>query len=111
MRIAILLLFFCVSVVSLAFAHPPSDIKVNITEGEVRAEIMHSVADPAKHYIYEVTFSLNDVKLVEQKFDRQFDASKQIAVYSIPLLKKGDKLVVKADCNKGGDLSKEVTVE
>jgi hypothetical protein len=111
MRKLVFLIMFTLFITARAFAHPPSDIKVSIQGSEVKCDILHSVADPTKHYIYEVFVNLNGAKIIEQKLDLQTDNNKQVVVYNIPSLKKGDKLVVSASCNKGGDLSKEVKVE
>jgi hypothetical protein len=111
MRKLVFLVMFAFFITARAFAHPPSDIKVNIRGSEIRCDILHSVADPTKHYIDQVSVNLNGAKIIQQKFDLQSDNIKQVVVYNIPSLKKGDKLVIGASCNKGGDLNKEVKVE
>ncbi len=111
MRKLILVVIFTLFITARAFAHPPSDIKVKVEGTRVSVDILHTVADPTKHYIYQVFVNLNGAKIIEQKSSLQSDNNKQMVVYNIPSLKKGDKLVVGASCNKGGDLSKEVKVE
>ncbi|MBU0502808.1 MAG: hypothetical protein ABH882_01745 [Candidatus Omnitrophota bacterium] len=107
------LVFLTISTLFLSspvFSHPPSDIKVSIQGSEVKCDILHSVADPAKHYIYEVKVDLNGIKVIEQQLETQTDNDKQSVVYIIPSLKKSDKLAIWAHCNKGGEQSKEVSV-
>ncbi|MFH1398415.1 MAG: hypothetical protein ABIH27_07700 [Candidatus Omnitrophota bacterium] len=111
MRQLVFLFIFSFALISQAFAHPPSDIKVKIDGTRVSVDILHAVADPAKHYIYQVFVNLNGARIIEQKSNLQSDNNKQVVAYNIPSLKKGDKLVVWAGCIKGGDLSKEVKVD
>lgn len=93
-----------------AFCHPPKSIDLKLTDGTLEILIEHSVKDPVKHFIDDVTVQLNGKQVVKQAFRVQKDKVEQTAVYLLHGLVKGDKIKVSADCNKGGDLSKELLV-
>lgn len=94
-----------------AFCHPPKAIDLKLGEaGMLMVTITHQVKDPAKHYIDDVKVEVNGKKAVVQLFSVQTDKDTQTAVYLLHGLVKGDKIKVSADCNKGGELSKELLV-
>ena len=93
-----------------AFCHPPKSIELKLADGTLQIRIEHAVKDASKHFIDEVTVQLNGKQVVKQEFSIQKDKDSQTAVYFLHGLVKGDKIKVSADCNKGGDLSKELSV-
>jgi len=93
-----------------AFCHPPKSIDLKLKDGALEIRIDHSVKDPAKHFIDDVSVEVNGKNTVKQVFTVQKDRDTQTAVYLLHGLVKGDKIKIKADCNKGGDLSKELVV-
>jgi hypothetical protein len=107
----IFLLSLSISCASLcAFAHPPSNIDIAVSEAVVQIVVAHEVSDPNTHYIKTIELSLNGKKTVEQSFSFQFNKDVQKATFFLPALKKGDELLIDADCNQFGDLSKKYTV-
>ena len=90
--------------ISTALAHPPSKIEIKQTKSMINVTVKHSVGASHKHYIDRIEVMVNGKKVVTQRFLMQ-TGNVQIAAYNIPSLKKGDKVMVKAYCNKSGILS------
>ncbi|MFA5099805.1 MAG: hypothetical protein WC547_02835 [Candidatus Omnitrophota bacterium] len=89
-----------------AFCHPPKDIAISIAGENIDITVIHTVSDPAEHYIKTVKVSLNGVLLIAQTFLQQ-TGNEQRARYTIPGLKKSDRVTVEADCSKFGSLVKD----
>jgi YbbR domain-containing protein len=106
-----LFIFFVLS--SLAYAHPPSDIKITFDpETKVlKAVIIHDVSDPSKHYIKKVDVALNGKEIIEQSISRQDNRDNQTVSYLIPDAKTGDVLSVEGYCSISGKLGKQLTFE
>jgi len=104
----ILSFFIC----SIAYAHPPSDIKITYDPGTriLEAVIMHNVSDVKKHFIYKVDVGLNGKEIISQAISRQDDNLTQTVSYLIPDAKSGDALSVEGYCNLSGSLTKEIKV-
>jgi desulfoferrodoxin (superoxide reductase-like protein) len=92
-------------------AHPPSDIQLTTQDHIVTIKVLHHTTDPLKHFIFEVQVSQNDKLVVKQTFNQQSDADAQDALYTIPSLKAGDTLTVKATCNIFGSKTKKFIVK
>ncbi|MDD5258854.1 MAG: hypothetical protein PHD29_02700 [bacterium] len=104
--IALALLFYP----GIALAHPPTAIQVkNLDATQIEVTVLHGTRDPDAHHIEEIVVSLNGKKIIEQAFSTQQTKDAQKAVYNLPELAKNPKAVLKvyADCNKGGDKTKE----
>ena len=97
---------------SQAFAHPPSDIKIqlNLTAQTLNAVVEHHVSNPMAHYIKQVDIGLNGKKIKKLTFKKQEDNASQSIEIKIPKVKKGDILSVTAYCKLNGQLEKKVTV-
>ena len=97
---------------SVAYAHPPSDIKITFDPATkmVTAVIMHNVANPLNHYIKKVDVGLNGKEIAELKILRQDNNQDQTVTYLIPGVKNGDIVSVEGYCNISGKLKKEITV-
>jgi ribosomal protein L19 len=54
---------------------------------------------------------LNDKVIIKQTFLQQSDSEAQDALYTIPSLKVGDTLTIKASCNMYGSKTKKFTVK
>ncbi|MDP2921026.1 MAG: hypothetical protein Q8O12_01470 [Candidatus Omnitrophota bacterium] len=104
----ILSFFMC----SLAYAHPPSDIKLTFDSKTkiLKAVIMHNVSDVKKHFINKVDVGLNGKEIIEHSISRQDNNISQTVSYLIPDAKPGDKLSVEGYCNISGKLQKEIKV-
>ena len=95
-------LFFVFS--AMAYAHPPSDIKITFDPATkmLRAVIMHDVANPLNHYIKKVDVGLNGKEIIEQTISRQDNNDSQSVAYLIPDVKNGDLLSVEGHCSISG---------
>ncbi len=93
-------------------AHPPADIKItyDLSKSEIYIEIVHKVRSAKDHFIYEMELFVNGKKVIRQDATTQVDNEKQRVVYLIPGLKDGDKVKFWAECNKGGENKKEITI-
>jgi len=98
---------------SAAYAHPPSDIKINFDPGTkmLSAVIMHNTSNPANHYIKKVDVGLNGKRIIGQSIFRQDNNESQSVAYLIPDIKDGDVLSVEGYCSISGNLQKEITVK
>jgi desulfoferrodoxin (superoxide reductase-like protein) len=105
MRIFLAVFFVLVSIVPV-FPNPPEDIGISISGSELGVFVVHPSQNTAKHFIKTITISLNEEEVVNQSFSGQ-DKDGQRASFSLPGLKKGDKIKILAECSIYGDLEKE----
>jgi len=105
--------FFAFVISGAVFAHSPSGISIeyDLTEKTVKVNVAHTSKDITKHYVDDVFVSVNGVKKITQESSTQSDDKGQQVIYIIPELKSGDKVTVKADCSKFGELSKEIKIK
>lgn len=111
MKILILVLMLVTASTSSAFAHPASEIDVAIDGTKLDIAVMHEVQDPASHYIDRVAITVNGKDKFEQEFNYQTNAQEQKTSLNITSLAKGDNVEIRTNCNRGGTLSRVVTVE
>ena len=115
MRKVILLLLLSVFIVTCnsAYAHPPSDIKVehNSNARMLTVIITHPVSNSEKHFINKIDIWLNGEEVIEHKISKQDNNKYQFAGYMIPDAKPGDTITVEAYCNISGKLKKDIKVE
>jgi hypothetical protein len=73
MKKIILLLILCIFTCSLAYGHPPSDIKITYDYKTkiLTALIMHNVSDVNKHYISKVDVGINGREIISQAISQQ----------------------------------------
>ncbi|HPI03757.1 MAG TPA: hypothetical protein PLB12_10960 [Candidatus Goldiibacteriota bacterium] len=104
---------FVLLIAGAVSAHPPSGITVeyDLKTKTVEVYAAHTSKDITKHYIDDVFVSVNGVKKITQESSTQTDDKGQRVIYIIPELKNGDKITVKADCSKFGELSKDIKVK
>ena len=95
-----------------AFAHPPSDIKIQFDPATkiLTAVIKHRVSNPKTHYINKVDIGLNGKEIQMLSFKSQETPALQTVKFAIPLAKKGDTLSVEGYCSLSGKLEKEIKV-
>jgi len=107
-----LFLFILSFVTSLAYAHPPSDIKIAFDPKTkmLTAVIMHNTSNPSSHYIRKVDIGLNGNEIIEYSLGRQENNESQTISYRIPEAKEGDTLSVEGYCSISGKLEKEIKV-
>ncbi|MCX5711760.1 MAG: hypothetical protein NTY47_01650, partial [Candidatus Omnitrophica bacterium] len=73
-KLSLFLLFIVfLSVVSSAYAHPPSDIKITFDPIAkiLTAVIMHNTSNTINHYINKVDVGLNGKDIIEQTISKQ----------------------------------------
>ena len=109
---AVCLLFFA----GIFYGHPPSgfDISYDSKKTLVTAVITHDlsssmVKDTAKHYIKNVSVSVNGTPAVVQTLQDQEKASGETVIYKIRV-KKGDKVSFTGVCSIFGSASKDFIV-
>lgn len=97
----------------LAYAHPPSDIKITFDPGTkmVHAVIMHGVSNVLNHYINKVDVAINGKEVIEHQISRQDNFDSQTVSYLLPDIKDGDVVSVEGYCSISGTLKKEITVK
>jgi desulfoferrodoxin (superoxide reductase-like protein) len=95
-----------------AFAHPPSDIKIQFDDklNTLTAVIEHPVSNPDTHYIKKIDIGLNGKEIETLTFTEQDNNAAQIVIIALPQATKGDVLSVEAYCNQSGKLEKEIKV-
>jgi hypothetical protein len=107
-----LFLVFSLAVVSKAYAHPPSDIKITFDPETkmLRAVIVHNTSNPVNHYIKKVDVGLNGKEIIEHEISKEDNNETQTVSYLIPDAKEGDVLSVEGYCSISGKLEKEIKV-
>lgn len=95
-----------------AFAHPPSDIKIQFdpVTKTLTATIKHRVSNPNSHYVHKVDIGLNGKEIQMLPFKKQETVTAQTISFVIPEAKKGDTLSVEGYCNLSGKLEKEIKI-
>jgi len=107
------ILIFSVLLPFMLFSHPPSDIKISydLKNSKISVDILHKTKANDKHFIYEIEVFVNDKKVIRQDTTMQINNEGQYLIYIVPGLKINDKIKVWAECNKGGELKKEILVK
>lgn len=111
MKKALLLgLFVFFGLSTLAYAHPPSDIKISFDPQTkiLSAVILHDVSNPSAHFIKKVDVALNGKEIIEQSISRQDNFGTQTVSYLIPDAKEGDLFSVEGYCSISGKLAKQL---
>lgn len=97
---------------SNACAHRPSQVTLSYAKdtGMLSVTIVHSVSNPATHYVNKVEISLND--RVEKTYEYKSQPDSSQFTYSYPVeAKPGDRIAVTVKCNYVGSNSASLTVE
>jgi len=91
-----------------AAAHPPKEITVSwdASSDTLTVNALHSVNDPAKHYILVMSIIEGDSQLVMKQYTKQDSAEGFSDSVILKGLKSGTKLRIQLACNIMG--SKEV---
>ena len=110
-KIAWLSVFFIFfTLCTLAYAHPPSDIKITFNPETkiLNAVIIHDVSNPRTHYIKKVDVSVNGKEVIQQSISAQDNFNNQTVSYLIPDAKSGDVFSVEGYCSISGKLEKQL---
>ncbi len=112
MKKMVFLLIGLVVASTAAFAHPPSDIKIQFDDNTktLTAVIQHRVSNPQSHFIKKVDIGLNGREVQMLPFAKQDNNATQTVKITIPEAKKGDVLSVEGYCNLSGRLEKEIKI-
>lgn len=99
--------------VAVAYAHPPSDIKITFDPQTktLNAVIMHNTSNPLTHYIKKIDIALNGEDITELTFSKQENNQSQSISYSVPNAKEGDVVSVEGYCSISGKLKKEIAIK
>jgi hypothetical protein len=94
-------------------AHPAGNVKA---EYDAETQLLsvnfaHKVRDAADHFIVNIVVQVNGKKAIEQVLSRQENPDGGSLVYKLVGIKKGDKISVVTDCNKGGKRTANITLE
>ncbi len=95
-----------------AFAHPPSDIKIEFDKENqtLKAVIYHPVSNRMTHYIKKVDIGLNGNEIRTLDFGEQQENVSQPIEIVIENVKPGDILSVEGYCSLSGKLEKEIKI-
>lgn len=95
-----------------ASAHAPSRITLDYDDETQTLEVtlVHNVSDPATHYVYKIEITKNGVVYATQEYENQPTDSMVTYTFSVPAV-KGDVLAVTAECNLGGSVRGELTID
>lgn len=97
---------------TVACAHPPSDVLMKFDQKSKLLTITtpHTVMNAQRHFIDEIDVKVNGKTVVTQSFSSQKDAKEQAVRYILIDAKPGDTITVRAVCNMGGELSKDLVM-
>lgn len=113
-RILVVVVFLSVlAFTSIAYAHPPSDIKItfDLKTKMLEAVIVHNTSNPINHYIKKVDIGRNGKEIIEHMLSREDNNQTQTVRYLIPDAKDGDVISVEGYCSISGKLKKEITIK
>jgi len=105
--IAVLLsAFFCLAITALS--HPPVEVTVKYRpkEKQIITIVVHRVNNVKTHYIKSLTFMVNGETIGVKEYKEQPDKEGFECKWKLDReLKNGDKIEVRADCNKKGSIT------
>jgi hypothetical protein len=109
-RIAVLVGAFTLTLMVIgAGAHPPSDLNLTYDSmtGELRAVFTHRVADPATHYVKEVSITTDGGVVLERKYTSQ--PSTTTFSYTYPIqASAGTTITVRGECSLAGEVTRSL---
>ena len=104
----LLISIMCVATIK---AHSPSSMSISydIEAKTIEAAITHTVSDPDAHFVNKIEVRINDELFDTFQYTSQPGTS---FTHSLDLINAsvGDKIEVKAYCNQGGQITKQLTV-
>ena len=112
LTITVLILFLLVSILtSNVYAHSPSSMNLTYdTETQdLKVDITHQVSDPNTHYIFKIVIKKNGMAYNTYNYTNQPITSTFTYTYDVDA-QEDDIIEVTANCNQGGQISKQLTV-
>jgi len=110
--ISVITLFIGLATSSITtVSHSASNMTLiyDLPNQELTINIVHSVADPNTHYIFEIKIWKNNILEKQYNYTSQPTTSSFSYIYNVTAI-VGDILKVSAECNIAGTLIKELTV-
>lgn len=92
--------------------HAPTQMELDyeLDDQLLFVTITHSTPTPSSHYVEAIIVYRNDIPIIEEEYDDQ--PSRQTFTYEFSIYAvDGDVLKAWAECNIGGDLEEEITIE
>ncbi len=109
---AVLLLVFVAVMAGPAAAHPPSSIDLRY-EPAGRLLVVgfkHLVQDANAHFIKEIKVQVNGKEFAKIELTAQSGKDGGQVSLSLPEVKTGDLVNVKAECNRFGEMKKDLRI-
>lgn len=99
LRLSVFALLFLLLSVAASWAHPPKEVLLSWDgKDTLKAEIVHNVDDPQKHYINRATVYVNG-KLVQQKdYTQQSSNTGGALSFSLSGVTSGSTVKVEVNC-------------
>ncbi|MFH0731501.1 MAG: hypothetical protein V2A72_01090 [Candidatus Omnitrophota bacterium] len=96
-----------------AYAHPPVRVVgyYEMPTKTLTVVVSHYVGNPEEHFINKILVKRGEEIIKDAACDKQDNAATQTRSWVIENINSGDVLAISAYCNKGGDLTQEITVE
>jgi len=110
--ITILILSLIVSIfTSNVYAHPPSNMNLtyDVETQNLEVEISHQVSGPNSHYIINIVMKKNGISYKTFNYTNQPSTNKFTYTYDVDA-QEDDIIEITANCNQGGQISKQLTV-
>jgi hypothetical protein len=106
---ALLVLF---SATTALKADPPKKITLTYTEegNKLKIVALHPVKNVATHYIDLITITVDGQEVKVIKPQKQSDAQAETVEVSVPQIKKGSSVSVKARCNEFGSKTAKIKI-
>ncbi len=95
-----------------SFAHAPSDMTLgyDAMNEEITVMVSHSSGNPSAHYVDRLEIVVNGDLMLNEIPEPQNDPALVIPVGALEF-KSGDVVSVRAFCNRGGDIIREIVIE
>ncbi len=99
--------------VMFGFAHAPRTVNLEYDKSKetLQIEVVHQVRNVERHYVEEITISVNGEKKHLADFEKQSDPDKEVYSYKIGKLSSGDVVEVNASCSRLGSRSAELKMK
>ncbi|MBU7026504.1 MAG: hypothetical protein HXS48_06150 [Theionarchaea archaeon] len=106
------LMCLLIALLPMISAHAPSQIALeyNLDLQTLEVTLVHTVSDPATHYVYKIEIRKNGVVYTTQEFESQPTDSTFSYTFSVPAA-RGDVLEITAECNLGGSIRGELEID
>jgi hypothetical protein len=103
--------FVVISISQVVIAHSPSNINLsyNSENQKLITTIDHQVSDPNSHYISNIIIKKNDIIINTSDYTSQPSNTSFTYEYNLDVT-VDDIIEVTAKCNRGGSITKQITI-